>query len=658
MSLPLVPYLWAFILGVHFAFQAEPLFKWLDLVLACCLLVYFSLISPLKWGTLMVGACFFILGEQVGRIDQKLPRSHFTQWIDTAVETTFEISLKNKLRATNTQERYYAEVHRVNQNPCSGTLLLILDSRSSSSTLHHKNKWLVKGWLSPINAPLNPGEFNYKTYLQGRKITHQLYSNVASLTAAEPIPFSFQRIQAFLLEQLAKSGLKPLTIAVLETILLGERGSLDPSTRDQFAKAGVVHLFAISGLHIGLLMLFFQSLFRPLSILPHGRLWQNIGVLCYLWMYAFIVGGTASVIRSVTLFSAYQIGQNSGRKLPTTYLVFLSMGVLLFIRPRFILQLGFQMSYLAVFGILYLSPLLRLNFNHKLMDWFWRLTTVSLAAQIAVAPLNSYHFHQFPGLFLLSNWVILPFMGVFLYVSLGILIWLFWFPLPTWVKWMEDSAVTAIVDFVEMIAAKEAFVFQNIYFDRYSLYLIYACLIGFFCLLKTKKALCFLGNASAVLLLYLQLQRPAKAKLWIGHAYKKSLIVSQNNKEIQFYSSDRFLPNARIIQAYKSHFGIHKSSFKQLKNAYQIGSDNLLIIDGPWVFDLKSIPEGYWLLQKNAKINLARCLERVRPKKIIIDGSNSPFYIKQWTKTIEQLGIPYHITGKKGAIALTLGNAE
>lgn len=181
------------------------------------------------------------------------------------------------------------------------------------------------------------------------------------------------------MKKLDQSRLKPKTIEILKTVLLGERSSLDHSTRDEFAKAGVVHLFAISGLHIGLLMLFFQTLFKSLSVLPKGKLWQN-----------------------------------NGRKLPTTYLVLLSMGILLFLRPSFILQLGFQMSYLAVFGILFLSPLLQINFKWKAMQWFWQLTIVSLSAQIAVAPLSIFHFNQFPLLLLLSNWVILPFMGVVL----------------------------------------------------------------------------------------------------------------------------------------------------------------------------------------------------------------------------------------------------
>ena len=106
------------------------------------------------------------------------------------------------------------------------------------------------------------------------------------------------------------------------------------------------------------------------------------------------------------------------------------MGILLFFEPSFIQQLGFQMSYLAVFGILFLSPLFAINIKNKVLRWFWQLTVVSLSALIAVAPLSIYHFNQFPSLFLLSNWVILPFMGLFLYVSLIALLWLLLSPLP------------------------------------------------------------------------------------------------------------------------------------------------------------------------------------------------------------------------------------
>jgi competence protein ComEC len=413
--------------------------------------------------------------------------------------------------------------------------LTVNKSEGDKSSLDYQNIWIIKGQISPIKGPSNPGGFNYKAYLKSIKINYQTNIDKNDISRAESTDFSLLKYNAFLLKKLDESRLNPQTIAILKTILLGERSSLNASTRDEFAKAGVVHLFAISGLHVGLLMLFFQTLFRPLVSLPRGKLWQNIAVLACLWCYAFLVGGSASVIRAVTLFSAYQIGQNSGRKLPTASLVLLSMGILLFIRPSFIQQLGFQMSYLAVFGILFLSPLFKINFKHRALGWFWQLTIVSLSTQIAVAPLSIFHFHQFPTLFLLSNWVILPFMGAFLYVSLTALLWLLISPLPLWLMWLVDNAVTSMLRFVQWVAEKENWILDHIYYTPLSLLLIYFNLICASFYGHSKKNLWLYGTMISSMYLYLNIKRIPTQQLWIAHQYKQTILVSLANQKLTFY---------------------------------------------------------------------------------------------------------------------------
>ena len=489
---------------------------------------------------------------------------------------------------------------------------------------------------------MNPCGFDYKAYLKNLKIHHQLKGSIDAISAAESTDFSFLKYRAVLSKSLDQSRLKPTTIALLKTILLGERNSLDYSTRDEFAKAGVVHLFAISGLHIGLLMLFFQTLFWPLTAFPKGKLWQTISVLGCLWAYAFLVGGTASVIRAVTLFSAYQIGQNSGRKLPTTYLVLLSMGILLFFEPSFIQQLGFQISYLAVFGILFLSPLFAINIKNKILRWFWQLTVVSLSAQIAVAPLSLYHFNQFPALFLLSNWVILPFMGLFLYVSLIALLWLLLSPLPQWFLWLEDSAVGAMLDFVQWVAEKENWLLDHIYFTPLSLILIYIMLICITLYGHSRKIHWLYGTLFGLLGLYFNSKRIPAQQLWVAQQYKQTILVNTANKKLSFYYSDSLSPQTNLVKDYRRFYPYQETEFLPLTNAYHINGVSLLIIDGPWVLALDNIPLDYWILQKNAKVNLERLLQKAKPRKIIIDGSNSPYYRDQWVETIKEYHIPYH----------------
>lgn len=615
-SLSFVPFLLAFILGVHFSNQIDPLFKWVDGGIGLILLLYFSFNSLLQWRVLLFGFAFFILGIQAGEIDQRISNTHYSQFVKPAQQNYFKVVLKRKLSPSKTRERYYVTVKKVNDQPASGSLLLTVNkSEGDKSSLDYQNIWIIKGQISPIKGPSNPGGFNYKAYLKSIKINYQTNIDKKDISRAESTGFSLLKYNAFLLKKLDESKLNPQTIAILKTILLGERSSLNTSTRDEFAKAGVVHLFAISGLHVGLLMLFFQTLFRPLVSLPRGKLWQNIAVLACLWCYAFLVGGSASVIRAVTLFSAYQIGQNSGRKLPTAYLVLLSMGILLFIRPSFIQQLGFQMSYLAVFGILFLSPLFKINFKHRALGWFWQLTIVSLSAQIAVAPLSIFHFHQFPTLFLLSNWVILPFMGAFLYVSLTALLWLLISPLPLWLLWLVDNAVTSMLRFVQWVAEKENWLLDHIYYTPLSLLLIYFTLICASFYGHSKKNLWLYGTMISSMCLYINIKRIPTQQLWIAHQYKQTILVSLANQKLTFHVLDSLSQQANLVADFRNLYSHQKIDFQPLANAYHINDVSLLLIDGPWVMDLEEIPEGQWILQKNAKVNLARLLQKAKPKK-------------------------------------------
>lgn len=585
ISLPVLPFLLMFILGVHFAFQVEMVYKGIDGVLALLLLVYFSLHPPLKWWNFIFGCCFFWLGFFAGKIDQNFPESHYSQKLEGNGLHHFDVELTQQLSSSTHRSRYYAKIYRIDNRPSSGTILLSIDQTNEKAYLHHNNRWIIQGQLHPIQAPLNPGEFNYKDYLLSIGIIHQLNTTSSRISPGKSIPFSFQKYRAFIREKIKNSGLNPLSISIIETMLLGERSSLDRDIKTLFSKAGVIHLFAISGLHVGLLMLLFREIFRPLLYLPHGKLWQSCCVLGCLWSYAFLVGGAPSVIRAVTLFSAYQIGQNSKRKLPATYFVLLSMGILIFIHPRFVLQLGFQMSYLAVFGILFITPLIQVKFKYNILNWFWQLTTVSLAAQIAVAPLSTYHFHQFPGLFLLSNWVILPFVGVFLYLSVGVIFILLFFPLPQWIVFVEDRAIRAMLQFVEWVAAKEAFLFTDLYYNRLSLYLLYLCLITLVIFAKTKKRSWGYITSAGIVVLVGVVFSASPSQLWIAHHYKQSVIVHQEKGELQFYFSDSLSPQAPLVKDYSAVLPHHNIIFLPLKNTYAFLGKSLVIIDGPWVFE-------------------------------------------------------------------------
>ncbi len=369
LSLPLVPYLLVFVLGVNFHYQEALPSPLLIILLAVVILGYFSFKSPFYWRTPFWGIIFFYLGIYTAEVDQLLSKKHYAKLEPTEINT-IEIELQQRLRESKNAYRFYAEITTINGKSSEGRILFQLQKDSLLAPLFLGDKLQVRDHLSPIQSPTTPKGFNYRDYLHSLSIYHQLRTTSSKVQFLGHSKKPLIKIKNHLLKKLNQSALKHSTKEILKTMLLGERSSLNANTMDQYAKAGVEHLFVISGLHIGLLMLLFQWLLRPLVYLPHGRLIRLIGVLALLWCYAFFVGASASVLRSVTLFSAYHIGMQSQRKTPTAYLVLLSMAILLFFQPRFILQLGFQMSYLAVFGILFLHPLMQLKFRYKALQWF------------------------------------------------------------------------------------------------------------------------------------------------------------------------------------------------------------------------------------------------------------------------------------------------
>ncbi len=346
----------------------------------------------------------------------------------------------------------------------------------------------------------------------------------------------------------------------------------------------------------------------------------------------------------------------SQRKTPTAYLVLLSMAILLFFQPRFILQLGFQMSYLAVFGILFIHPLMQLKFRYKALQWFWNLTTVSLAAQIAVAPISIYHFQQFPGLFLLSNWAILPFIGFFLYFGLGCIVWMLFFVLPKPIVLFLDGLVSKMNQLVFWIGGQEEFIFTSLVMDEITLVLVYALLISIVIVLYQKKIQWLLLAGCCVALLQWHLySSPAKAekRFWITHAYGETILVEKKGKSFTFHSNDPLDEHHFIVNHFTQKYSHSNWIIQPLFNGYVIGDKQLYIIEKDWPTELKLAPNAYYLLTNNPKINLERLVKKQNPKMIIIDGSNTAFYIERWEKTLKETNTAFYITTRMGAYELT-----
>ena len=227
-----------------------------------------------------------------------------------------------------------------------------------------------------------------------------------------------------LLNRLSESGMDGSVYAVVAAMSLGDKSQLTKELKDTYAVSGASHILALSGLHLGII-------YTLLSLLLSHRRWQVVSqvvIIVCIWLFVFLVGMSASVVRSAVMFTIYALLSLGHRdKMSVNTLAFAAI-VMLFFNPMSLFDVGFQLSFMAVLAILLFYPLFEsvwsqpFLFDHRIFRWLWMMLTVSCAAQIGVAPLIAYYFGRFSNYFLLANLMVVPAATLILYLSLLVLL--------------------------------------------------------------------------------------------------------------------------------------------------------------------------------------------------------------------------------------------
>ena len=234
----------------------------------------------------------------------------------------------------------------------------------------------------------------------------------------------FLHQRTLLLERLQSSGLSDNQYAVVAAMALGDKSALTHELKDTYSKTGASHILALSGLHLGII-------YALLSMLVVGRRWQmvtQVAIILSIWAFVFLVGMSASVVRSAVMLTVYALlALGHRQKMSVNTLAFTAI-VMLLVTPKALFDVGFQMSFMAVFSILLFVPLFYRPFSaeylmtHRVVKWLWGMVAVSIAAQIGVAPLIAYYFGRFSCYFLLTNFIVIPAATLILYLSLATLL--------------------------------------------------------------------------------------------------------------------------------------------------------------------------------------------------------------------------------------------
>ncbi len=316
---------------------------------------------------------------------------------------------------------------------------------------------LVKKNPEQITPPLNPLEFDYRQYLerQGIHFRQFLGKDYQVVDSARTSVFDYflVRLRHEIGEMLKSKIPDENSAQIALALLLGQKKELDPTIKEAYTQAGVMHILAVSGLHVGIIYALFILILKPLKLKKERARLYLLVVILIIWLYAFLTGLSPSVVRAATMFSLLTFGQMRERP-PSIYNILAFSAILMItINPNVIYEVGFQLSYLAVLGIVMIQPLI-LNLwlpRHKVLEYIWQLTSVSVAAQLVTFPLSIYYFHVFPTYFLLGNLLILPLAFVIMQVGVPLMM-LGWIPLLgevlgwvlSWLIWLQNWIAEAI----------------------------------------------------------------------------------------------------------------------------------------------------------------------------------------------------------------------
>ena len=674
LQFPLARVTLVFILGIVFAYYAQPSpnLVFASLFLATLLLggVYFWCTKKpyrLRYFGLTVYGLAFTIGVSTQTIHtDSYQKNHYTQ-IQNVFEQPhiFTLVLNEKLKSSNSSQRYVALVSQIDKTKCSGKLLLNIRKDS----LHHafviSNRLQIQGSLYPNSSPKNPNQFDYGKYLANKQIYGQLYADATDIKVSSLIEkdiwYYAAQIRNTIINNLKKDGFHSTELNVAIALILGQQQDIDPEIIQDYQYAGAVHILSVSGLHIGFILLFVTFILKPVPNNRKGSLLKLIVILCSLWLFGILAGLAPSVVRSVTMFSFVAIGQHLRRSVNIYHTLLVSILLILLVQPAFLFDVGFQLSYLALFFILWFHPLLSSLWEpeNKISKYIWDILSVSFAAQIGTLPLSLYYFHQFPGLFFITNLVIIPLTGFIMGLGVLVMVLAFFNQCPFFLSKALEWGLFVVDKIIHTIANAEQFIIKDIPFTLTFLLSSYA--VVFSTILWFKKPQ--FQRLVAVLISVIVVQITFLWNEWtienqqewiVFNSKKNTLIAERNGRTVTLYANDSLQKvgaKNKTLNAYLVGNFSHLASTKDLKNTLFFNGKRILILDSTSVYP-KQHHSDIIILTQSPKINIERLIQICQPKAIVADASNYKTLQKLWKVSCEKAKIPFHSTSEKGFYVL------
>ncbi|MBK0370676.1 ComEC/Rec2 family competence protein [Flavobacterium agrisoli] len=601
--------------------------------------------------------CALFLGITCQKLQNKSNhKEHYTHF--EKVYSTYshiQISIKEKIKSNGYTDNYIVFIHSINGKKANGKILLKIKKEGQNLNLQSGKAVLINGKIDVISKAKNPFQFDYGTYLKNKNIFGQIKTSKSKLLITKKITknswYYAHLFREKIITKLNQKGLNDESLPIATALLLGQRHDINPDIVKEYQNAGATHILAVSGLHVGFIMLFFGFLLKQIP--NQFGIAKLLILLAILSGFAIVTGLSPSILRATIMFSFIAIADYLKRPTNIYHTLLLSAFFILLFDSNSLYDVGFQLSYCAVFFIVWMQPLFKSIYTSKnkiitnLIDSFG----VTLAAQIGTLPVTLYYFHQFPGLFLITNLVVIPLVSVIMFVGILTIILAVLGILPELLVWLLKVLIEFLNQFVAWIAHFKQFVFTDISFSIGLLLASYLFIFTFILFCKNKKIHTFIYCVIALISLqsiyiYQKYEQENGTELILFNDYKNTIISLKKGTEITLYSPNKINYLNWNIHNYMTQHS-YKIQARPFVNFIYHNQSKIMVIDSSSVY-LKNVNPDVLLLVQSPKINLERVIEETRPKQVLADYSNYTAVIQKWKKTCTKLKIPFHATNEIG----------
>ena len=617
-----------------------------------------------------IGLClsFFLLGISTTLLhNDTLQKNHYSA-NDTNYHDNHQLKfvILDKLRSTATNHRFVARLIAIDHKKATGKVLINIKKGSVRLPILIGSRLVIEDQLVKNFKPNNPNQFDYGTYLETKNIYAQIFTQASQVKISTQIQkdiwFYTANFRDKIISSLSSHGFKKEELAVIVALILGQQQDISPDVMRDYQYAGAIHILSVSGLHVGFILLFINFLLTPLPKNKWGNTTRLVIVLLSLWLFAIIAGLAPSVVRSATMFSFIAVGMFLNRETNQYYTLVLSLFTILLFEPLFLFDIGFQLSYTAVFFILWLEPIFKSLWKptNKIITYFWSILTVSFAAQIGTLPLSIYYFHQFPGLFFVTNLVLIPCLTLVMFLGLLLMIAAFFDYVPHFLAKVVEVCITLMNGFINWIASIESFIITEIPLSFSLLIVSYFFIVS--CIFWIKKPSYPTLTITLISLLLFQLlffgsnwSSQSKNEWIVFNTSKRSLIAERKGKNITLFTDDSLSDNSfesKMVLSYATANFCKIKATQSIANTLSFQGHKILIIDEKSIYSTAIKPDII-VLRQSPKLNLERLIRDIHPKIIVADASNYKANINLWKATCLQLKIPFHSTYEKGYYSLT-----